>query len=51
MVTGGVEVPKSPEEALAKQAEREKNQETDIPLYESDGKTVIGVFTIAISPE
>lgn len=37
------DMPKSPEEALAKQAKQETRV---IKLYESDGKTVIGKFEI-----
>ncbi|MFK3938015.1 peptidase M56 BlaR1 [Alkalihalobacillus sp. NPDC078783] len=50
-VTGESDLPKTPEEALAKQAERERNQDTDIPLYEANGKTVIGVFSISLNTE
>lgn len=38
------ELPKSPEEAIAKQNSRSHGR--DIPLYDVDGETVIGVFHI-----
>lgn len=44
------DMPKSPEEALVKQranALRYRNGERMIPLYASDGKTVIGKFRIS----
>ena len=40
----------TPEEALAYQKEIEKVGYLSIPLYESDGKTVIGEFTMFSSP-
>jgi cell division septation protein DedD len=38
---------KSPEEALAWQASASAQKDRQIPVYEADGKTVIGEFTIA----
>lgn len=45
------EEPKTPEEAIEKQEKmfRTGNTERMIPLYEKDGKTVIGEFRIGIS--
>lgn len=39
------EQPKTPEEAIAIQNSRSPDGR-DIPLYEKDGKTVIGVFHV-----
>ncbi|MGM0880723.1 MAG: hypothetical protein ACQEXQ_06725 [Bacillota bacterium] len=39
------ELPKSPEEAIAKQNSRSPGGR-DIPLYDVDGETVIGVFHV-----
>lgn len=39
-----VELPKTPEEALAFNKKRQAEGPRQIPLYDVDGKTVIGVF-------
>lgn len=44
------EEPKTPEEALALQSKNAKSGEKEIPLYASDGKTVIGKFILS-SPQ
>ncbi|MDQ0208616.1 peptidase M56 BlaR1 [Alkalicoccobacillus murimartini] len=50
-VTGEADSPKTPEEALKKQEERERNQDIQIPLYEEDGETIIGEFEISLDTE
>lgn len=40
--------PKTPEEAIAKQNRERKEGDRIIPLYESDGKTIIGSFKISV---
>lgn len=42
------EMPKTPEEALAKQNKHKVGAVRQIPLYAVDGKTVIGVFNIDV---
>jgi len=42
-----VKMPKSPEEALSKQRSRALSGDRQIPLYDVDGKTVIGKFNVS----
>jgi hypothetical protein len=39
--------PKTPEEAITKQKQRKAEGSRRIPLYDVDGKTVIGVFNVS----
>jgi len=42
------EKPKTPEEAIAKQKREAREGDREIPLYASDGTTVIGSFKISV---